>query len=464
MYERDQIATLADEQVAWDWAKKEAAVAPLGAWAKGTNVSAQVEECYADNIERVTKEAQRLTRIAQKHNQPGPSVTFSPTRFVREVRFEEPNPDDPKVPIVRVRRVLMCLAVLRCPDIIGQDGWEVVAVLDHLTGGGNAVVHVLPGHELPSEWWSAGPDCDHCNVFRERNQTIIVAKRGRGGHYDFRNVGKSCLKEYTGIDPQHALALAAFYRATGMTGQQGVRHEAPLQDWLEWVAVAVRIDGRYISKATADRENVGADYGGGYSTSSPAYRPRIDTTVTSAHSYQQMAFNRYDEAAAAGEVPTDQDRALVGAVRAYVATLDPAQSTYHHNLVALFRADCLLWNLHGLAASAFAGYLREQRALAEATERAAQQRPSEYLGMPGERVELPRVKVVGLNVTEGNYGDTHIYRFRTPEGDKATWFSTNDMGLSVGQEVGLRGTVKKTEEYRGEKGTILTRCRILPAR
>lgn len=226
--------------------------------------------------------------------------------------------------------------------------------------------------------------------------------------------------------------------------------EEPLQPWLEWVAMAVRLDGRYWSKDATEMVNRNSSH----------YCPTQQTTTNYARTLQNVAEHDAlgNDTRNPAYSPTDEDRAMAAKVREYVATLDPGMSNYQSDLQAIFKADALTHSQFGIAASAFSGYLREQARVTEAASRAGQ-RPSEYLGAQGDRVTF-KARVASVREYDGTFGTTWIYGFVTTEGDRATWFSSNDMELSAGDTVTVAGRIKKLEEYRGEKQTVLTRCRI----
>ncbi len=443
--DRNTIDNLGTEEEARAWAEDSARKWEAVGRAAGHPLNVQIEECYADNVERLEKEVERLGKIAARHGQPRPAVSVSPTTYTRKIVVEARDPEGH--PYEKKVSVLCHAIVIAAPDVIGDDGWEVVGV-KVLLPGEEAIIS-SQGVDLPFGFYSGSGHCDQCHKNRRRNEVVIIRRDD-----EFRQVGKECLKEAIGIGPEYVLALAALYRAQPWAGGEHVRHLGDLGEWLRWVAVAVRLDGRYVSQATADRENEGRWSQFGVET-----RPLVPTTTTRAGVLYSRSLHNRKEAEAAGEVPTGEDDALVAAVRAHVATLDPDQSRYARNLTALFRADCLLPRLDGLAASAFASYLREQRAVAEARARAEQQ-PSAWVGQPRERLTLTGLTVTRVSTWDGTFGLTHIYGFVDGAGNRFVWWSSEDQELTVGQVVGLRGTVKKHDEYRGVKETTLTRCAI----
>jgi hypothetical protein len=83
------------------------------------------------------------------------------------------------------------------------EGWEVVGRLDHVDGGPGRVS--LAGQRLDRGAWSgAEPWCEHCGLLRRRTVTYLV--RDRGG--EVRQIGSSCLRDYTGRDLARALRQA----------------------------------------------------------------------------------------------------------------------------------------------------------------------------------------------------------------------------------------------------------------
>jgi hypothetical protein len=93
---------------------------------------------------------------------------------------------------------------------------------------------------------------------------------------------------------------------------------------------------------------------------------------------------------------------------------------------------------------------------------AANAADSKHVGRPKQRLTFSAT-VERKSWFEGNYGVTHIYKFRTTDGNALTWFASRDQDLAVGDAVTLTGTVKKHDDYRGEAQTVLTRCKHAPA-
>lgn len=429
-YERE----ICDETGANEWAERVTA-----------NLASEYEitrafDCHVDNWDRLEGEVKRLSKKAIKLGYVPPLLLRCAFDHV-VVRLEDVRDDEGIVRTVqRHYRMTKCV-------VAGQElrlkGWTIVAAVDWLDR--QPVVRSLPGREITpgmlTELRIRGPWCSHCQQTRSRNTTYVLVNE-LGSQYQ---IGSTCLKDFCGIDPGYAAQAAALYQPGGYAA--GARYEDSLDDWLGWWCLATRLAGRFVSRAQAEREQQAL-----YDQYEYGKAPVVTTTVQDAYALYQSGHNNPN-----APRPEQVDRDLAEKVKGWVATLDPDLGQYHANLLAIYQSGILLPRHDGLAASAIGAYLREEAKAAEAAARAASQRPSQYLGQPGQRVQV-KVKVVSCYVSEGAYGTTWIYRLVTPEGDKATWFSSREV-LEVGQEVELVGTIKKLEEYRGEQQTVLTRCR-----
>jgi hypothetical protein len=396
------------------------------------------------NVERLTETLAKLQRKATRLGKVAPALNWHTLDYVASRTFVVSDPAGEEPPREVRRKVLFRQCIVVAPEI-RVEGWELVAAVDHLDRD-NRVLRALPGHEDDMQGFANVPGrCDHCKASRRRNVTYWLEGERKAGQRQVLQVGSDCLKDFCGIDPAHAALVAAWYDAQRSCQEPGSRHEGDLEEWLGWVAVAVRLDGRYWSKADAERANYDLPYGA----------PEQATTVKRAREVE-FAATHVDPLL----MPTPDDLALVERVKGYVATLDPAQSVYNQNLQAIFRAGIRLWKHEGLAASAFAGYLREEARAAEI--RARQARPaSTFLGNVGERhtveAEVTQCRDMGV----GQFGPTTLLKFVTPGGKVVSWFASGEWHLTPGETVRLVGTVKKLEEYRGERQTQLTRCRII---
>jgi len=84
------------------------------------------------------------------------------------------------------------------------------------------------------------------------------------------------------------------------------------------------------------------------------------------------------------------------------------------------------------------------------------QNPSEHQGEIGKR-EVFTLTVSNENTIEGYMGTTWLYTMVDADGNKFKWFASNPK-LTVGETYSLKATVKKHDEWKGEKQTVITRA------
>jgi hypothetical protein len=100
--------------------------------------------------------------------------------------------------------------------------WEVVGRLDHRDGGPGRIGFAT--RDLDRAAWSgAGPWCEHCGLLRRRTVTFLV-RRGDG---EIRQIGSSCLRDYTGHDLPRVARQAELMRKGRAEVRRSARNSAP---------------------------------------------------------------------------------------------------------------------------------------------------------------------------------------------------------------------------------------------
>ena len=89
---------------------------------------------------------------------------------------------------------------------------------------------------------------------------------------------------------------------------------------------------------------------------------------------------------------------------------------------------------------------------------------SRYVGETGERITFEAVyEHSAWFEVPGPFGSPetrYVHNFRDEAGNKLIWKTGRGLGFDNGTKVKVRGTVKEHKEYREEKQTILTRCKV----
>lgn len=88
---------------------------------------------------------------------------------------------------------------------------------------------------------------------------------------------------------------------------------------------------------------------------------------------------------------------------------------------------------------------------------------SEYVGEIGAKLEI-EVKYEGCFTYRTHFtysGENHfVYRFRDLSGNTIIWNSSSYQELEDDKNYKIKGTVKKHDEYKNDKQTVLTRCKV----
>lgn len=79
--------------------------------------------------------------------------------------------------------------IIKCGD------YSVLAAIHHMDGGN--IVNNFTGRR-DVEWTRIAPKCEHCGTNHDRKITFIVGDKSG----NTKQVGSSCLKDYSGIDPR----------------------------------------------------------------------------------------------------------------------------------------------------------------------------------------------------------------------------------------------------------------------
>ena len=85
---------------------------------------------------------------------------------------------------------------------------------------------------------------------------------------------------------------------------------------------------------------------------------------------------------------------------------------------------------------------------------------SHWIGTEGEKIKDLSVTLVGIRGFETRFGYSQAVTFNDAEGDVLTWFTSVNIPFEISDSCKLSGTVKKLDEYKGCKQTILTRCKL----
>lgn len=321
-------------------------------------------------------------------------------------------------------------------EVTGQapiiNGWHLVGQLTHEDGV--VLLRTLPNETIPTQYHNADPgNCDHCNKFRRRNNTFVV----RDKNNTYMQVGKTCLKDFTGHNDPQALAGYAThlhdffdsvdkdYTRPGSYGTASIHFALE-----EFLARTVQVINKY----------------GWVSRSEANFPHALERKIATA----DRVLEHYD----AFEV-TKEEEDFADVVIDWVKN-QADNNDYTNNLKQIADVGFVTVKTSGYAASMVSSYQR----YVEKANRLTVGENSVHIGNIKDRLEL-NVTVLSIKFSEGYYGRVEIHRFLDDNGNILVWFANAHSSMSEGQSYKVKATVKKHDEFNNTKQTIVNRVVIL---
>lgn len=314
--------------------------------------------------------------------------------------------------------------------VICANGWTVTAHIEHTDGGHNVVTPIASIENIPAEWYTIIGNCDHCNSNRSRLKTYIVERNG-----EYKQVGTTCLKDYTGIHPELAIMWAQ----------------------VQEMVINNIMGGNSLYEM----------FGG----SIPSAYKVVEVVALAIDSIKEFGYCKADSQNPTKErvlkmfndsiAPTPESMIQASTVCEFAINYNGTYSGIGDiilNAKAVIMSEYCKYKHFGRLVYLPIAIEREIERTAKLEARAIESAKSNYIGTVGERisVEVSSAKLISSFSTE--YGVTRVYRFTDATDNVITWFSSK--GIDIDNMKILTGTIKDHSEYNGEKQTIMTRCKI----
>ena len=313
-------------------------------------------------------------------------------------------------------------------------GWAFRATLDYELGADRLLIRALPGVAVPEEFRAVQPGrCDHCNQLRRRSKTYLLENLETGA---YMVVGKQCLVDFIGHDPAKVIRLVD---DLGSLAEEdfGGYGRTPLWDpatVLAYACAVTRADGGYISRAVAEDRNIQSTAG------------TVSLEIDPPKTYQSDL-----------EI-TDQDREKARRILWWAGEelLGKAQNDYEHNLLAALSGP-MGYRALGMAVSAVAAY---EKAIGFKRARQAAAL-SQWVGDVGERTSRI-LTVIATKLVPTDWGGSTLVRMLDSAGNVLVWWASRcPSTVGTGAVLEAKFTVKKHDEYKGAKQTVVTRLTVL---
>jgi hypothetical protein len=303
------------------------------------------------------------------------------------------------------------------------EGWEFVGVADNIEGQYfNRSIAGATDYKVTQNY------CVQCNTDRDRNSLLIVRNTETG---DIKQLGSTCVKDFLGwyFSP---VALPSIEEFESLGGSGGGKISINTVKFLSYVVAKAEADGYMTSQASV-------------STGRLVWDGLLGDKVSREDLVE----------------PTEADIAKAEALLAWgkekftIVDEGDAYTSYFYNMAQALTFEYVYDQTKGIVASL---YKTQQNVIAKEVEEKKVYK-TEQFAPTGEKVILD-VTVTGENTFESAYGLVTLYQFVS--GDyKFKWFSSSGANIEVGQTYKLKGTVKGSEEYKGQFSTTLTRCKVV---
>lgn len=388
-----------------------------------------VYEVYEDNMEDLRRKVKAIQKKCARY---GCDFHYEECgEVIREVT----DPDGQKI---------LCKFVkVKASGTAKINNWSFVASVEH-TDAGNIFTKALTDLEIPVRYRTAPCTCEHCKTNRIRKDTFIVYNNETK---EFKQVGKSCLKDFTGgLSAQTAVWFASlkdiFEEAQTRPAESYITRYFDPVEILQFTAETIRYygytKGDYETVSTKDRMETFFNYFHGFTKFwDQKYLDQVRSTV------EQTGFNHKSPEA----VQMTKD------ALAWIAGQE-ATNDYMHNLKTVCSLEAVQDQHFGLLVSLFPTYNRDL----ERQERQKKERQSKHVGQIGDRIDIKVDSCRCVTSWETMYGVTYLYKITDTEGNIFIWKTSKCINDDI---KGLKGTVKDHSEFRDTKQTDLTRCKVI---
>lgn len=390
------------------------------------------------------KKLAALNRKAEKFGLP-PVVASEPTQevYVRTVKMlETRNGEGVETTLTAYNGqpldtsskslVEMLRIKLTYPDLkLGN--WSVVGKIEQLEEG-NGLYSLTTNEQDAAELMKHAHGeigCEHCETHRARKQAFLL-KNPEG---DYKEVGSTCIEDFTGHDPAVTLFLAqmySFHNSPNWDAEERQKHSAPLlitEEYLADVIFASKYMGGFVSSSKAKETGDMATY---------VIADKLATKI--GQSQNETLLDTYRDTR---EAMLDEARRVID-----WAETRPVETLFDSNIKNMLSASVLRYDPKSMAfsAAATAMYAREAQQKLERENSV----PSEHVGAVGQRLHGALMHVRSFS-SDTQYGTMYRHNFVDEKGNKYSWRTSNGIGdMGNGEIFTADFKIKEHTEFRDE--------------
>ena len=327
---------------------------------------------------------------------------------------------------------------------VAESGWRFIATVEELNGG-NVIRQADTSVEIPQRFFENPIVCEHCNINRYRKSACILYNESKD---EWKEVGKSCLKDFTGdLDAEYVSLLASAIKYAEESSSDysefasGKRYFKVI-DILCYAAEVIKHQG-YVKSDSYEAEPTGKRTYRFYEAG--------ELGRNFDHAEEQMKavdFNAY----------SDENHQTVESAMEWILNKEEDEfDSYIHNLQVIVRSGYVSEREIGMLASLMQVYRKHIQSEELKKARMEAESGSEWLGSVGDKIKVDVKSAELVTSWETQWGFSGLFKFIDVNGNVIIWITGN---ADLNKVLTISGTIKKLDEYNGIKQTQLTRCKL----
>lgn len=312
--------------------------------------------------------------------------------------------------------------------------YEFVAALEWVEEVGENLIKKASDDVYIPEIYKTRRECDHCKTNRYRKSTIILKNRNSE---EYIQVGKGCVRDYTGIDLGRYASYLSFYKDLEdylydctKSGIQRIKPLYKVNEVLSQTMEHVKRHG-YISKAKSLESDASST---AYDICTMFFEVRNIVTG-------ELLIKKYENL---------DNQEQVDEVLDFYKDIE-VTNDYVGNIKTILQTEWVNGDKIGLIVSAVGTKLRIENERKERENKPV----SEYIGQVGDKIKFVAKPVCTFS-GETQYGWCYIYKMEV-DGNEIVWKTSKGIDSDLTYE--FSATIKEHKEYRGTKQTVITRAR-----
>lgn len=386
----------------------------------------------ADNIQHSTiiishNRLQEFTTLLEKLNEKASKFDLQPIKILNQydvdyvIQFTEDEFKSTcelvkatKADYSRKSDMVKCTHFELEYPILKIGDWSVIGKVENISARKNLLFSVTDNVDdkvMLANYAVHDIQCDHCQLKRNRLESFVVKNNATG---EYKEVGTSCLEDYTGIDPAKALFLTKMFSSVQQSTEDMDHYAggANAISTLDFLRNVVFISQEYGFVSSAKARDTGV---------MPTYQAAIQ--MDSLFRYSDTALDKYNHS-------FEQCTTVANKVIQYYADSEVLEkeegealspNIFMHNVSALLKEESIALEPKYLAFAA-AAVPRYFRTLEEATKKA--EIGGSFLGNKKDKFKTA-LQFVKITPYKGHYGVVYMLDFRDNQNNKVTWFTAN---------------------------------------